>query len=331
MKKTVFITLLSAVLFTISCSNDFEVAAPWKDIPVVYGLLDIQAPAHYIRVEKAFLDPNASALDLARIADSLYYDNVTVQLERVSNGQVFNLVKVDGNLEGLQREDGVFATAPNWLYKIDSAAISLVAGETIRLKVDRGDDLPTVTAQTVVLDQGRIRTPDPNTGARFNFDYNLDTKLSWSGDPAAKIYDAKLYIRYAEISNGEVVEKTLEWQWARGIRNENNAAEIIVLKQGREFYEVLKNNIPVQSGVSRIFQGIDVEIISGGAELERYVNVSLANTGITGSQEIPTYTNLSEGRGVFSSINYLVSNNLLLTQRSRDSLENGFLTKDLNF
>ncbi len=331
MKKFSFITLLSAVLFTFSCSNDFDVAAPWKDIPVVYGLMNIQDATHYIRVEKAFLDPDANALEQAKIADSLYYDNLTVQLERVSNGQLFTLTKIDGNLVGLPREDGVFATEPNWLYKIDSSVIKLQAGETIRLKVDRGDNLPEVTGETVILNKGKLRSPDPNTSNNFNFDYNIDTKLSWSGDPNAKIFDAKLIFKYAEITGQQVEEKSIEWNWARGIRNENNSSEIIVEKKGREFYEFLKNNIEVKSGVTRVFQGIDVEIIAGGTELEKYVNVALANTGITGSQEIPTYTNLSEGKGVFSSVNYLIAKNILLTQRSRDSLRNGFLTKNLNF
>jgi hypothetical protein len=331
MKKTFFITLLSAVLFTISCSNDFEVAAPWKDIPVVYGLLNIQDHAHYIRVEKAFLDPEANALEIAQIPDSIYYANLTVQLERVSDGQLFTMTRVDGNLEGLPREDGIFATSPNWLYKIDSSAIKLQAGETIRLKIDRGDELPEITGETVILNKGKLRSPDPNTSNNFNFDYNIDTKLAWSGDPNARIFDAKLIFKYAEISGTEVEEKSFEWIWGRGIRNENNSAEIIVMKKGREFYEVVKNNIPVKPGVSRVFQGIDVEIVAGGTALEKYVNIALANTGITGSQEIPTYTNLSEGKGVFSSINYLTVNNILLTQRSRDSLENGILTKNLNF
>lgn len=331
MKKIFYIGLLAVALYAVSCSNDFEVTAPWQDIPVVYGLLSIEDPVHYMRVEKAFLDPKANALEQAKIPDSIYYDNVTVQLQRASNGQVFTLTRVDGNLVGLPREEGVFATTPNWLYKIDSSEIKLKAGETINLKIDRGDGLPEVTAQTVILDRGRLRTPDPFSSGRFNFDNNLDTKLSWSGDANARIFDAKLFFKYAEIANGQVEEKKLEWLWGRGVRNENNAPEISVSKKGREFYEFVKNNIEVNPNITRVFLGIDVEVVAGGAALERYVNVSLANTGITGSQIIPTYTNLSEGRGIFSSVSRLTSQNVLLTPRTLDSLKNGFLTKNLNF
>lgn len=107
-----FLVLTLASLFIWSaCSNDFEVAAPWKDIPVVYGLLSIDDEFHYIRVEKAFLDPDANALEIARVPDSLYYQNISVQLERVSNGQLFDMQRVNGEDVNIPREDGIFATS----------------------------------------------------------------------------------------------------------------------------------------------------------------------------------------------------------------------------
>ncbi|MCC7244082.1 MAG: hypothetical protein IT269_00265, partial [Saprospiraceae bacterium] len=59
MQKLLFLPLLA--LLVASCSNDFDVAAPWKEIPVVYGLLSPQDTAHYIRIEKAFLDASEGA------------------------------------------------------------------------------------------------------------------------------------------------------------------------------------------------------------------------------------------------------------------------------
>ena len=71
MKKLLYFLLLGSMLS--SCSNDFEVSAPWKEVPVAYALLSPKDSAHYVRIEKAFLDPNVSALEIAQIADSLYY------------------------------------------------------------------------------------------------------------------------------------------------------------------------------------------------------------------------------------------------------------------
>jgi hypothetical protein len=334
MKKLLFLLALAGSLYFAACSNDFDVAAPWKDIPVVYGLLNIQDSAHYIRVEKAYLDPDANALDLAKIADSLYYDNVTIQLERVSNGQVFTLQRVDGNLEGYPRKDGIFANAPNYLYKIDSAAILLKSNEAIRLKITRGDNLPEVTAEAVMLGTSKLAKPDLTANQRFDFDYDEKSVVSWIPSGNARIFDVILNINYAEFKteNPSVIEnKSFRWVWAQGVRNENNSFSLSLDKLGLEFYQILADNLDAQLNIQRVFKNIDVVIIAGGESLEKYVNVALANTGITGSQEIPVYTNLSEGRGVFSSISTLVAKNVPITVTTRDSLRMGIYTKTLNF
>jgi hypothetical protein len=324
---------LCIYLFSAGCSNDFEVTAPWKDIPVVYGLLDIGDSAHYIRVEKAFLDARENALEIAQRPDSLYYQNAKVQLIRVSSGQAFTLQRVDGNIEGYPRENGIFAKSPNWLYKIDSSSIRLAVKEKIRFKLDRGNGLPEVTAETVVLEKGRQRTPQPVDG-RFAFQYNLPVKVSWSAAPEARIFDVVLKLNYAEwpVSNpSQVQTKSLEWVWVRGLRADSPQPELSVEKTGLEFYQFLKGNLQENIGLRRIFLGTDLVIINGGAELEKFISVSQANSGLSGAQELPVFTNLSEGRGIFSSRNFLVTKNVQLTSESRDSLRFGIYTKSLNF
>ncbi|KAA3638695.1 MAG: hypothetical protein DWQ02_04770, partial [Bacteroidetes bacterium] len=70
--------ILLATLSITACTTDFQLEGEWKDIPVVYGFISVADTAHYIRVEKAFLEPGGDANQIAQIADSLYYDNATV-------------------------------------------------------------------------------------------------------------------------------------------------------------------------------------------------------------------------------------------------------------
>ena len=112
-------TLLVCCLFTLfSCSNEFELNAPAKEIPIVYGLLSRSDDVHYIRIEKAFIDENTSALELAQDPNALYFENVQVELVHESNGDAFLMERVDASQLGLEREDGIFATTPNILYKL---------------------------------------------------------------------------------------------------------------------------------------------------------------------------------------------------------------------
>ena len=55
-----------------SCSTDVDLYADYKDITVVYGLLDSGKDTNYIKINKAFLGPG-NALDIALIDDSCNY------------------------------------------------------------------------------------------------------------------------------------------------------------------------------------------------------------------------------------------------------------------
>jgi Domain of unknown function (DUF4249) len=335
MKKLLLFAALYFIALQFSCTNDFEVNAKWKDIPIVYALLDISDSAHYIRLEKAFLTDDEDATQVAKIADSIYYEDATVMLERVSNGQLFTLQKVDGNKWGYPREEGSFATDPNWLYRIDSAEIMLKANEQYRLRIDRGNGLPEVTSQTLVLAPIKLNTPSASTqGFSFNGNGVSKTNVAFDATDSATIFDVNLYIQYVEFpaSNPSEQElKTIVWPWARGLRRESSANSFKIERPGAEFYEIMKNSIEVNDLLKRIFLGIDVEVIAGDNSLENYVNVSLANSGITASQEIPTYTNMSEGLGIFAGINKFKRYSVGLVQSTRDSLKEGYRTKQLNF
>ena len=73
-KKTVFV--LSLFLVFASCSTDVDLYADYKDVPVVYGLIDAAADTNYIKITKAFCSDNdhpINANDIALIYDSSNY------------------------------------------------------------------------------------------------------------------------------------------------------------------------------------------------------------------------------------------------------------------
>jgi hypothetical protein len=333
MKKLMFLAALYLVALQFSCTNDFEINADWKDIPITYGLIDISDTALYIRVERAFLTDGEDASDIAKIPDSIYYQDAKVSLERVSNGQVFAMQRVDGNLWGFPREEGDFATSPNWLYRLDSTDIKLKPDEQIRIRIDRGNGLPEVTSNVVVLDKMELAKPG---GASFNFAGSEfeQTEIAWLAPDSATIFDVNLYFNYVEYPASNPADQsshTVKWPWVQGLRRESSSPNFNQKKPGLEFYRHLANNIQVDPALKRVFTGIDIEIIGGDEYVKNYVNASLANTGITASQEIPTYSNMSEGKGVFGSITKFKKLGMLLNDKTRDSLKAGYLTRELNF
>lgn len=331
-----FLFVASVVVLTFgTCTTDFELEAPWADIPVVYGFLNLQDTAHYIRVEKAFLQPGGNANAIAQIPDSLYYDaSVAVQLEKKNTGQRFNLQRVDGNAEGYPRTDGPFAQAPNILYKIRASDINLAPEQEMRLIINRGEGLPAVTAETVVLGPMSPRPTAP--GSPLNLDYTRPLVFLWDVPPSGALFDLRLRLYYREIdpsAPGGFVAKTLDWVLRRDLGKPTLSAETLRYDElrGEDFFRFVGGNIDASVNRQRIFDGVDIFFTAGGAELRDLIRVERANTGITSSQAIPFYTNLSEGRGVFSSRTTAERRGLTLNGPAMDSLRNGIHTRLLNF
>ena len=123
----------------------------------------------------------------------------------------------------------------------------------------------------------------------------------------------------------------MEWTIAQGIEDPEGTATPGYKWPGSEFYNSVSANIDVDPDATRIFESIDIIVWCGGKELQNYQTITLANTGITSTQEIPEYTNLSEGKGIVTSRNFSDNMGYGLHNQSLDSLKNGSVTGDLNF
>lgn len=323
--KWIFGFFMLSVVLT-SCDNELVVADKWKDIPIVWGLLNAADTAHYIRVEKAYLDPNTSALTIAKIPDSLYYENATVFLKRIATGQEFELDRVDGTLEGFPRDTGVFAHSPNYLYKIKSDEINLIPGEEYQFILRRGDNTAPVTAETLILPQPVLRNPDVDF--LLGFKRNSLFLFSWNEIPEARIFEIHIRFHYHEKnaeSGGFFIPKQVEWTVVKNLTTREYNMD------GGDFYSAVRSNLEVDPTATRIFDSLDIIVWAGGKEMAEFIKITQANTGITGTQDIPQFTNLSEGLGLFSSRSKSTDTGFRITTLTLDSLRNSVTTKPLNF
>ncbi|MEQ8704573.1 MAG: hypothetical protein RIC19_11670 [Phaeodactylibacter sp.] len=317
-----------------ACSTEVNLEAEWKDIPIVYGFLNVQDSAHYIRVQKAFLEPGGDALQVAQINDSIYYSDVAVTLENRTKGTSFVLERVNGEEEGYDKEEGVFSNSPNILYKISAEEADLEGGNEVFLRVDRGDELPPATATTIVLSPIDSVSSSPSNNIN-TWRYNQLLPVSWRPGPEALIFDVRFIIHYREVIPGQMEEpvaKTLEWVVNKSVLRDNPDGEREKVDiSGQSFFAFLGSAIPPSQGEVRVFDFIDIVITGAGEEFRDFVLVEQANTGITSAQNIPIYTNVEEGLGVFTSRYQLVRRGVRLGGEARDTLENGIFTRDINF
>ena len=82
------ILLFLSLIFITSCSTKLDVNAEYKDITVVYGLLNQNDSIHYIKINKAFIgDDNAYYMAADPKLSNYNPADLDVYMEEWRNGQ----------------------------------------------------------------------------------------------------------------------------------------------------------------------------------------------------------------------------------------------------
>ncbi len=327
-----FCTICFCLLLCNACSNDFVLTEPPSDVAIVYGILAAKDTANYIRVERAFIDEETSALVLSKDINELYFANARVTLTNVAKNKTYDLVRVDGNKEGYKRDPGIFADAPNYLYKLPKSVHDPIENDIYKISVFSGEKLVT-DGTTRILKSYKDNDLTPSATSNLAFVYAFNTNFSWFGDDNAVLHDLTLVFNYREEKNGIFTNKSVSWPIVKNhTKLDPGAPSNIYGTPGLRFYSFLRGAIDVDPLVKRYFRDADLILTSGGKEILDYVSIGQANLGITSSGEIPVFSNLTkDGLGIFSSKTKLERKKMSLAQPTLDSLRLGIYTKALNF
>lgn len=315
-----------------ACDDSIDFESGWKDIPVVYAVLSKQDKVHYFRIEKVFQAGSTGADGSAKTPDSLYYRDITVVLTNLSTGASSELQRVDAADIGLERVEGPFVQRPNYVYTTDPTPLGWKGGEQARLTIER-PGYPDITAETTVLGDVVLRENSPSNP--MNLSYNRALSISWNAGTEAVIFDVTLRITVLEgnFTNGsDYNTKELEWVLVKRYTPQSNNGRVTFDElTGEDFYRFLSKSLDPSLPVKRKLSGVQLEVAASGLEILEFIAQSESNGGLTGLQQPPRYSNLSDGVGIFSCQYTAIRPNLSLNDLSRDSLINGIHTKGLHF
>ena len=219
MKKIFCIFLISVLL---SCDNSLDINDEWKDIPVIYGILNPGTDEpnsdlgknenHYVRIQKSFLG-EASANSYVDTYDSIYYNSsdLNVWLDIVNNqsGEIegpFSLELITSDdLEEIElsKNDGLFHSDNHYLYKIPYVArdLTLAAndGDHYKINVVNFNSGDTAFAETNIVEPIDMVRPTQSIVAsvlRFGSGFSEIIKINPSVN--AKMYSITLRFNYWE-------------------------------------------------------------------------------------------------------------------------------------
>lgn len=316
--KYLFLCFVAASL-TSSCEDDIILDGDFVETAVVYGLLDQADSIHFIKITRAFIGPG-SALTIAQIADSSYFDQVEATVNEVVNGQVVRTWALldttiqdkdtNGIFYGPEQKVYYFKTLPTGPMEAIQTApnpqmSSLIPTATYRFKAIINGGEFEVSGQTELV---RGMT-SPSASQNFTFKFADDpgeyisSGISISNTGTSYITSVHLDVLFNEHIGGSATEKSFRWKLGEAAVEPFSSRTFSAV--GRTFYDLVKKNITNNPSINkRTFKAMRVILTGGAEDLFNYMSVNSPSSSL--AQSKPTYTNLSvtNGKrvvGIFSS------------------------------
>lgn len=326
-----FVSFLYLLSFN-ACNNELDILDKYRETTIIYGLLSVSDSVQYIRVEKAFLG-EGNALLMAHQADSIYYDTAEIDLSliKILNGVIKDTLRLYPTNE-FPKDDGLFANYPNILYRTQSGKM-LNADYTYQLLFHNKSSGHTITAVTPVISQVSLNPFQPSPLADPGIQLNLvapnPIKIGLVTPLNGKFLTLLMRINYKEVelATSKVNFRTLDFYQNVNVADNTYGNQMFeYLIDGKDFFQYVARHVKKDTGILRAssYFSVDFILIAGAEEFYTYYIVSNSSNGI--SDNIPEYTNLSEGKGIFSSRSTKIFPNKKLNDISLDSLIYGQYT-----
>ena len=308
MRKNLLWLVLLSVAFFASCSTDVNLYADYKQVPVIYGLLEARADTNFVKITRSFYvqgDPHETALNPD---SSNYPGKLDARIIEYCNGDSVRQIILD-TITIREKEPGLFyAPLQKMYYTTETLPLnSKTKKYSYKLKVV----LPEYTLNTTTDLVGDGYFDVQSLGVNFSKEYFDAVPRRFLFRPAinASYYDVSFAFNFKEQRelDGDSVPRTVQWHvgtysdYELSTRMEGDF--YVFFYRPEVFYyqleEFIGNDTAV--GVKRFFGDypIDVIITAGGDKLDQYVHVSDALVGTVQSES--DLSLIEGGYGVFSS------------------------------
>ncbi|MCT4581703.1 MAG: hypothetical protein N4A35_09825 [Flavobacteriales bacterium] len=342
-RKSIFLVLsMSALVALQACKTDFEINAPYDDIPVIFGALDQTVDTQYVKINKTYLGTGDNTT-YAAINDSILFPNLSATIDEELNGDVLNSYSLEEKwVKNI--EDGIFNTDSQKVYFfVPNGGLNTDATYKLTVNIDEGRK--TAKAETKLvgnLDFGQLFKQQAHSGLSFaspNNSYS-DVPVRWLSVEGASRYETSMVFYYDEHNQNGIEEKSIEWFLGASNSKTTDGGEDMTKEiRGDAFYKIIAGKLDGYENednvTKRVFKRIEFSLAAAGEDLSTYIGVNEPSNSIV--SERPTFSNIDGGLGVFSSrVNivmkeYQIGSPFQLSYSSRQELMNGQYTGHLKF
>lgn len=295
-KFKIFIPLLTVIILFNNCSTDVDIYSDYKDITIVYGLLDKSDDTVWLKITKAY-QGQGDALYFSKIPDSSNYPyKLDVTLTGIKNGEeiqtiVFDTVTIHNKLPG----DSIFYFPDQLMYyAVPEQSLNEKAVYHLSIKKNNGE----IKSKTSLISDFAIVKP---SGYTINFNSNGEIACNTANN--GKRYEIFFTFNYRELKQGsqDTLKKSLSWKLGvvkSELTHEGYTVSIPYL--GHQFYSMLDTKLEKDPYITRWTDKFKVTVACGSQDLDTYLEINNATNNFM--NEIPQFTNIEgDATGLFAS------------------------------
>jgi len=283
-------------------------------IPVVYFELNPQDTVFYLTLTRTFAG-EVSALEMARDPSLVYYDSAEVRLEGWEDQ--YKIWETQFTLSDRTKEPGIFPEVPGYCYESKHIYHIWQTIDSFRIVIQIPGILHPAFSIIPVL---------PEVVVPRWYDHEIAFYPNGYQFKSPGCYGAQYCQVLCEFNYQEYVETWLDRSVTFQIKKNAMTSGNNVYPD-HFFNQLTKALTPFSEDVSRKFISIDLIFLYADQYYKDYVETY----EYSGNQDIPAYSNINNGYGLFTIIRRAVYEDMFLDQESLDSLSMGHITKKLKF
>ena len=308
MEKRGFI-LLAIAAFLTACTTDIDIFADYKQVPVVYGLLDARADTNYVKITRAFYAPDDTYMAAANPDSSNYPGRLDVRLVEYCNGDSIREIILD-TITIHNKNDGIFYAPSQKLY-YTAEPLNHNNGTKHQYHYRLKAVLPDRVLNTGTDMVGNAGFGVQSLGVNFSKEYfGINRPFLFRPAVNACIYQVTMSFTFKEqrTPDGDTIPRTFSWNIGT-YTDEYLASHMdndcyVFTYQPETFHAKLKEFVGDDSlveGVRRYLTDYPVEVVitAGGEKLRQYIYNNDASNGFSPGD--PEFSLVDGGYGVFSS------------------------------
>lgn len=285
--------MLAIPFMWMGCEKDVKILDDYKDITIVYGLINPNDSVSYIRIEKAFLT-NENILISADIQDSNQYSyKLDVKLKSGNQQITFDTVTI------FNKNEGVFYAPKMQVYYAVTKNL-LDTDNEYELEIVNPENNNIITSSSMLHNSARMTFSDPRPTRPISFEG--DQSIEFETVANARVYQLNLRFHYMEQVLNDTTTRTyhyVDWIFpSYNSRDLSGGEDMYIPYEGDEFYANLINNIPLAGNSYRYYGEIDVIVSTADDTFNTYMEVNEPSSSLVIDRV--EYTNIVNGYGLFA-------------------------------